>query len=66
MGIIFLIIGIAVIVSYGWSWSKMPGILKEWTDKSKDDQLSSKYAQKRSEIIFTQFISFYQEVYEIV
>ena len=37
MGIIFLIIGIAVIVSYGWSWSKMPGILKDWTDKSKDE-----------------------------
>ncbi len=33
---VYLIIGVAVIGSFCWSWSKMPSILKEWTDRSKD------------------------------
>ncbi|MGM0140304.1 hypothetical protein IGI65_002789 [Enterococcus sp. DIV0755b] len=31
---VYGILGIAVIGAFCWSWSKMPDILKEWTNKS--------------------------------
>lgn len=33
---IYLVLGVAVIVAFAWSWSKMPGIMKEWSDKGKE------------------------------
>ena len=31
---LYLILSLAVLIAFVWSWSKMPSILKEWTDKN--------------------------------
>lgn len=34
MGWLYLILNLAVLLSFACSWSKMPSSLKEWTDKN--------------------------------
>lgn len=34
MGWLYLILSLSVLIAFVWSWSKMPSILKEWTDKN--------------------------------
>ncbi len=37
MGWLQLVVGLSVMGAFLWSWSKMPDILKSWTEKEKND-----------------------------
>lgn len=36
MGWLPVILSLAVLIAFVWSWSKMPSILKDWADKDQE------------------------------